>query len=134
MQTEIENRIVVDASVLGALFFRETEAQFLEGVLADKKWICPTLMPYEMGSIFLKKAKQNIKLKSELEECYKIFCDTDIECVSVLISAVIPIAKKYNLTVYDASYFWLAEHLNLELLTLDEKLKKAWEKRIDDLA
>ena len=46
---------VVDASALGALVFAEPEAEDMAGALSTAKLIAPTLMPYELASICLKK-------------------------------------------------------------------------------
>jgi predicted nucleic acid-binding protein len=35
------------------------------------------------------------------------------------------LAERYRLSVYDASYLWLARSMNVELVTLDDKLKRA---------
>lgn len=40
----------------------------------------------------------------------------------------IQLAETTRLSLYDASYLWLARHLDVELVTLDEKLQKAAEK------
>ena len=129
MKIENESKIVVDASVIGAIFFQEPEAEFAEKRLANRQWVAPTLLDYEMGSIFLKKIKIYPKLKEQLEESYKLFNQTAIERVDIPIQSVVPIAKKLNLTVYDASYLWLARELGLELFTFDKALSTAWSKR-----
>ena len=129
MKTEIENKLVIDASTMGALFFQEPEAKFAEKRLSGKIWAAPVLLDYEMGSIFLKKLKVYPKLRSQLEECYQLYCKTEIERVEVPISSTIPIAEKFGLTIYDASYFWLAGALDIDLFTLDKALSSAWTKR-----
>ncbi|PWU22262.1 MAG: hypothetical protein C5B49_01080 [Bdellovibrio sp.] len=129
MKTENDDKLVVDASVMGALFFREPEAEFAERRLAHCEWVVPTLLDYEMGSIFLKKIKTYPKLRTQLEDSYQIFCESAFERVEIPVSAVIPVAEKFGLTVYDASYFWLASELSLDLFTFDKALSAAWAKR-----
>lgn len=129
MKTETADKLVIDASVLGAVFFREPEAEFLEKKISRHVWIAPTLIDYEMGSIFLKKLKLNSTLREELEQCFEIYCKSSLEKVEIPIGSAITLAEKYNLTVYDASYFWLAQELNIPLLTLDKKLSTAWLKK-----
>ncbi len=47
-----------------------------------------------------------------------------IEIIKVDHLAVIELAKKANITTYDASYLWLVLHLQGELVTLDKKLRR----------
>jgi predicted nucleic acid-binding protein len=39
--------------------------------------------------------------------------------------ATLTLAEQFNLTAYDASYLWLARQLNIELVTLDQRLARA---------
>ncbi len=114
---------------MGALFFREPKAELAEKRLSNRRWIAPGLLDYEMGSIFLKKLKVYPKLRTQLEASYEIYCKSAIERVHVPIASVIPLAEEFELTVYDASYFWLASALGVELFTFDKVLSAAWMKR-----
>ena len=65
-----------------------------------------------------------------MKAAYQVFCQSDMERVEVPVLAVIPLAEKFNLTIYDASYyFWLASALNVDLFTFDKVLSAAWDKR-----
>jgi predicted nucleic acid-binding protein len=114
---------------MGALYFKEPEAELAERRLLLCSWIAPVLLDYEMGSIFLKKLKLYPKFRNQLENSYQIYQRSEIERVEVPIFSAIPIAEKFNLTIYDASYFWLASTLDLELFTFDKALSSAWAKR-----
>jgi predicted nucleic acid-binding protein len=127
--TETADKLVVDASVMGAMFFQEPEGEFAKKRLSGSIWVVPVLLDYEMGSIFLKKLGRYPKLRAQLESCYQIFCESAIERVEIPVFSVIPIAEKFGLTIYDASYFWLASSLNVELFTFDKILCAAWAKR-----
>jgi predicted nucleic acid-binding protein len=129
VKTEIDVKLVVDASAVGAVFFREPEAELLERKLLNRAWVAPTLIDYEIGSLYLKKLKAYPQLRQQLDECYQIYCTSAVERVDVPVSSVIAIAEKYGLTIYDASYFWLAATLNLELVTLDKQLASAWSRK-----
>lgn len=52
------------------------------------------------------------------------FLKIAIKLEAVNLIDVSSIAQKHLLTIYDASYIYLAENLNARLFTLDEKLKK----------
>ena len=44
---------------------------------------------------------------------------------TVIMPEVVALAEQTNLSAYNACYLWLARHLGVELVTLDEKLEKA---------
>ena len=129
MKTETNAKLVVDASAASAIFFREPESELLERKLRGRSWLAPTLIDYEMGSVYLKKIKKYPQLRQQIDECYQIYCESSVERVEVPVSLVVSIAEKYGLTIYDASYFWLADKLNLDLVTLDKQLAAAWSKK-----
>ncbi len=132
--TETVARFVVDASAISSIFFREPEAELLERRLSNSTWVAPTLIDYEIGSVYLKKIKAYPQLRQQLEECYQIYCEATIERVDVPVDSVAVVAEKHGLTIYDASYFWLAETLGIDLVTLDKQLAAAWSKRTPNLS
>ena len=113
---------VVDASALGALVFAEPEADAMAEAMSGAKLIAPTLLPYEMASICLKKIKQTPQQASILKTALQMADALAIETFPVEMAAVIDLAKQTNLTTYDASYLWLARVTNAELVTLDKRL------------
>lgn len=129
MQQETEDRVVVDASALGAVFFQEPEAAFVEKRLARRIWAAPVLIDYEIGAIFLKKIKLYPKMRRQLDACYEVYNESAIERYDVQLAQAISIAEKHDLTIYDACYFSLALVLNVDILTLDKKLSAAWLRR-----
>lgn len=88
----------------------------------------PSLLRFEMASVCLKKIRLYPDRQAELAKMHArslavaIF-EHDVDQVQVL-----DIAQKLRLSAYDASYFWLARALGCELVTLDEKLAKAFAK------
>ena len=113
---------VVDASALGALVFAEPEADAMAKAMSGAKLIAPTLLPYEMASICLKKTKQTPQQATLLKTALQMADALAIETFPVEMAAVIDLAKQTNLTTYDASYLWLARVTNAELVTLDKRL------------
>ena len=47
--------------------------------------------------------------------------------VGVVDREVIELAERKHLTYYDACYLWLARELGAGLVTLDSRLREAWE-------
>ena len=116
---------VVDASALGALVFAEPEAEVMAKAMSGAKLIAPTLLPYEMASICLKKTRQSPQQASILKTALQMAEALAIETFPVEMAAVIDLARQTNLTTYDASYLWLARATNAELVTLDKRLLEA---------
>lgn len=48
-----------------------------------------------------------------------------IETAEVDHAGILTLAEQFRLTGYDASYLWLAQRLNAELVTLDRQLRRA---------
>ena len=113
---------VVDASALGGVDFAEREADAMAEAMSGAKLIAPTLLPYEMASICLKKTKQTPEQATLLKTALQMADALAIETLPVEMAAVIDLAKQTNLTTYDASYLWLARVTNAELVTLDKRL------------
>ena len=116
---------VVDASALGALVFAEPEADDMAGAMSGVKLIAPTLLPYELASICLKKIKQSPQHAGMLKTAFQMAESLTIETFPVEMGAVINLAKRAQLTIYDASYLWLARETKADLITLDKRLREA---------
>jgi predicted nucleic acid-binding protein len=116
---------VVDASALGALVFGEPKAEEMANVLSTGTIVAPALLWFELASIALRKMVIHPKQKDDILNAFHLGRRLAVEVVEVDHSKVIELARKANLTSYDASYLWLALHLGGELVTLDRKLRKA---------
>ena len=56
---------------------------------------------------------------------YDNFQHFRIETTQVDFNETVGLAERCGLSLYDASYLWLARHLGVELVTLDKKLERA---------
>src|SRR5689334_3388070 len=102
-------KVVVDASALAALLFGEPEAQIVAERLGESALITPTLFSYELANICWKKVRRHPEQRAELLEAYALRDRLEIEEVEVVISEVLLLADRENLTAYDASYLWLSQ-------------------------
>ena len=116
---------VVDASGVGALLFGEPEAEEMAARLGDANLVAPALMPFEVANIALIKARRDPKLRPALLAGFDLLGEMAIDIVSVDHREVLVLAEEAGLTVYDASYLWLAQSLDAELVTLDRALAAA---------
>jgi predicted nucleic acid-binding protein len=116
---------VIDASALAAIAFREAEEQAMRVRLRDHELHAPALLRYELTSVCLKKIrlypdKRYILLDQLRASTAIAIIEHSIDQMEVAV-----LAEAFKLSAYDASYLWLARHLDAELVTLDKKLEEA---------
>jgi predicted nucleic acid-binding protein len=116
---------VVDASALGAVVFGEPRAEEIAGLLKEALLIGPTLLPFEMASLCLKKIKAHPAKREVILEAYNASGMLDLEYLEVEQKEVIALAEQTGLTTYDSAYLWLARQTGGLLVTLDAKLRLA---------
>jgi predicted nucleic acid-binding protein len=118
---------VVDASAMAALTFKEPAAAEVRDRLADRQIVAPHLLVYELLNTAAKKMRrhpdQAAAIRAGVERV--LADDFAIYWSDVEPSPVIDLALQTGLTAYDASYLWLAKHLDAELVTLDAELGAA---------
>jgi predicted nucleic acid-binding protein len=114
---------VVDASAPGALLFGEPDGAAIAGRLREASLIAPVLLPFEVASICLKKARRHPDRRSTLVTAFGMLGHMEVETVEVDHGEVLGLAEETGLTVYDASYLWLAGKTGAELVTLDRQLE-----------
>ncbi|MDR0746262.1 MAG: type II toxin-antitoxin system VapC family toxin [Helicobacteraceae bacterium] len=97
--------------------------------LKDERAIVPSLFFLEAANVLTRAEKRGlITTDSSLsftELIKSLPIETDERATIDLLDLVVPIARDYALSAYDAAYLELAIHLNLPLATLDEDLIKA---------
>lgn len=121
------SRVVVDASAMGAVLFREEGADRV-GARLDGATICaPELLKVELSSIALKKARRTPRDAAELFGRLNAFVSRhrQIQWHDVNPTDVAVLAHLTGLSAYDASYVWLAGWLEADLVTLDRRLAVA---------
>ncbi len=116
---------VVDASALAALLFGEPEAWAIADQLEGHRLFAPRLLAFELANVCLMKCRRHPDKRQALLSAFHLRDRLAIEEVSVEHGEVIPLAPTTRLTTYDASYLWLAQKLNAELVTLDKELNLA---------
>ncbi|MCF8167491.1 MAG: type II toxin-antitoxin system VapC family toxin [Rhodoferax sp.] len=123
--------LVLDCSTLAGLLFEEDwQVQALQKI-EGRSLKAPYLLDIEITSVALKKHRRgghDIAL-SGLEK----FASMDIELFEVSALEVFELAKRYQLSAYDAAYLWLAAELTCPLATFDEKLGTAAQTHLSSL-
>lgn len=70
-------------------------------------------------------AKRFPDLQDRFTDALIDFLNLDIELREVDIVGTFALARRHDLTAYDASYLWLSRELGVELITLDRDLADA---------
>jgi len=107
----------------------EPEGQKIVSRLRGSRLAAPELLFLEVASICLKKLKRYPDQRQSIIKAFKMLRRLTIESVEIDHVEVVLLAERNGLTVYDASYLWLARRLDAELVTLDQRLEEAWSRR-----
>jgi len=113
---------VVDASALAALLFDEPEAAATAAILEDLILTAPTLLPYEIASVTLKKLHRRPQQAQAILLSADLFNHLAIDLVETPHAELASLALRTDLSVYDAAYLWLATELVAPLITLDRDM------------
>ena len=85
----------------------------------------PNLLAFEVASACLKKIRASPRERRALLEAFSLLAELSISLEAIDLEETIALAESTKLSLYDASYLWLARALGCELVTLDEKLAHA---------
>jgi len=123
------SRFVVDASYVLAFLLPDeqnskVERAFERFVTGVSIFYSSPILPYEVfNSLSIAVKRKRIK-SDQGAEMGKLFLEWDIHYEPLTFSSVFALALKKHLTVYDASYAWLAQEKNMPILTFDKDLLK----------
>lgn len=113
---------VVDESALVAILFGEDGADAVGTRLQEATLVAPAVLQFEVANACLTKLRRDATLKDVFGQIYAARNYIRIDSLPVDFDAVLVLANETGLTVYDASYLWLARSRNAELVTLDKRL------------
>jgi predicted nucleic acid-binding protein len=119
---------VVDASAVVALLFNEQPRDAVVARLRDASLYAPALIGFEVANACLKKMRALPSERDALLQAFSLFEDLSITLETIDLAATIALAERTKLSVYDASYLWLARALRAELVTLDDRLARVDER------
>lgn len=124
--------VVVDCSMVCAVFFDEPERDEARRALAGHRLVAPALLGHEFLNVALKKLRKGLP-EAVVERALADFADHDIELLPTDALASWALARRYALSAYDTAYLWLAESLKTPLLTFDQKLGAAAQQHLRTL-
>ena len=112
---------VIDTSALAAIVFNEPASAEIADLIRGCELVAPELLTYEMANVCLVKIRRR-SAPRELLLAALAMPGLRVETVTVDHRALVPLAEATGLTIYDASYLWLARELGADLVTLDREL------------
>jgi predicted nucleic acid-binding protein len=115
---------VVDSSAVCAVIFLEPGAEKIQTRLDASRVIAPELLAFEVSNVFVTKCRTRTADIGILSQQFDAFLDAQLEYRVVDFEAVAEIAIRTKLSAYDASYLYLAQKLDSELVTLDRRLEQ----------
>ena len=116
---------VVEASALVAMLFDELRREEVVERLRGASLHAPSLIGFEVANACLKKMRARPAERQALFDAFSLFDELAISQETVELGEAIVLAERMKLSLYDASYLWLARALAVELVTLDDRLARA---------
>jgi len=120
------NRCVLDASAAAAVLFREPDGEVVGRHLFHMKGlVVPQLFELEVANVGRTKVLRQELGWESARECLAELLAWPMDTVTVGWAQAWPLVREQNLTLYDATYLYLARRRRLPLLTLDRVLQTA---------
>lgn len=124
--------VVVDASTALAWCFPDESSDYADAVLValeGKTIIVPSIWPLEIANAVLVGERTKRLRQPEIQRFTALLegllLTQDSQTVGEHIGNVLPLAREYRLSAYDAAYLELSIRYEAPLATLDGKLQKA---------
>lgn len=130
--TDIVNGIVIDASVALAWCFPDEASDYADAVLValeGRTVVVPAIWSIEITNALLvgerRKCIRQPEVRRFVELLKGLNIVEDAQPFADTVSNVLPLAREYDLSAYDAAYLDVAVRHGAPLVTLDAALQKA---------
>lgn len=127
--------VVIDASVALAWCFPDEASNYADGVLValeGQAILVPAVWGLEIANAILAGERSNRLRQPEIRRFTTLLESLstvqDVPLVADHVNNVLPLAREYGLSAYDAAYLELSIRHAAPLATLDGKLRKAAQK------
>jgi len=122
--------MIVDASVLLSAYFpdeNQTQAQALlwEHVAGQIHLRAPDLLYYELSNALRQAERRERISELQTEKILKSMKGLEIEILPIPLGAMLPLARRFDRSAYDAAYLFLSEFVDEPLITGDMRLFNA---------
>jgi predicted nucleic acid-binding protein len=123
------HEFILDCSVTMAWYFKDEANAYANAVrraLSRARAVVPALWPIEVANILVLGERRRRSTQAEASKWLSFLQMLPIqldETPARAWSDILPVARSYGLSAYDAAYLELAIRLGLPLASLDDKLK-----------
>ena len=107
------------------MLFNELKREQIAARLRNATLGAPSLIGFEVANACLKKIRAAPAEREALVEAFSLLDALSISLEAVDLGGAIALAERMKLSLYDASYLWLAHARGAELVTLDDRLARA---------
>jgi predicted nucleic acid-binding protein len=125
-----DRQFILDSSVTMAWYFKDEADAYANAVrkaLSETRAVVPALWPFEIANILVLGERRRRSTVAEASKWlgYLQFLPirVDDESAARVWTDILPVARSFNLSAYDAAYLELAIRLGLPLASLDHQLK-----------
>jgi predicted nucleic acid-binding protein len=128
--------MIVDANVVLRAFFPDeaqskAQAVIREHVAGRVHLMAPALLPYELSNAVWQAERRRRITPAQADEILLAMAGLDIEIVSQTWGVMLPLARLFDRSAYDAAYLTLAQDSGQPLLTGDLRLFNAVHGQLD---
>jgi predicted nucleic acid-binding protein len=128
--------MIVDANVLLRAFLPDeiqpNAVAIVRGHAIGKIHLkAPALLPYELSNAVWQAERRGRINRSQADRIIESFTNLDIELFPQSWGEMLPLARQFGRSAYDAAYLTLAERLGEPLITGDERLYNAVHTKLD---
>jgi predicted nucleic acid-binding protein len=135
--------MIIDANVILRAFFPDEAQLQAQAVVRDHvtgriHLMAPALLPYELSNAVWQAERRGRIPRIRADEILQAMAGLDIEILSQTWGVMLPLARQFDRSAYDAAYLTLAQDTGLPLLTGYLRLYHAvrdqlnWVKWIED--
>ena len=128
--------MIIDASVVLRAFFpdeaqAQAQAVVRDHVVGQIALKAPDILPYELANAVWQAERRGRISAGQAGEIIRAMEGLQIEIVPLEWGEMLPLARRFDRSAYDASYLFLAEKLGEPMITADERLYHAVRANLD---